>query len=151
MSYLKRKITPLKVWTWLYMVGSRSIQFDWIRIRPKGSDQCGSGSATLFNAMIFLYKYELQGDFFPVFCVERHNPVPKIGSDKNCYVWFPGLGTTFFSVLFLAVRYVLFRSKKKNVPFFSILFSSFLRLMKPKRTLGSFPFFSKEQKRTQRT
>ena len=47
-----------------------------------------------------------------------------------------GLGTVFFSV-----RYVLF---------FSVLFSNFWRLMRPKRTFHSFPFFSKEQKRMQR-
>ena len=50
---------------------------------------------------------------------------------------------------FFSVRYVPFF--KKNVPFFSVLFSSFWRLMRPKRTFRSFPFFSKERKRTQRT
>ena len=55
-----------------------------------------------------------------------------------------GLGTLFFSV--------------QNVPFFSILkrernvlFPSFWRFMKPKRTLRSFPCFSKEWKRMERT
>ena len=40
---------------------------------------------------------------------------------------------------------------KKNVPFFSVLFTSFWRLMRPKRTFHSFLFFSKGRKRTQRT
>ena len=61
-----------------------------------------------------------------------------------------------------------FPFKKEKVTFFSVLFSSFWRLMKPKRTLRSFPFFSillirtekngknetffyKERKRTRRT
>ena len=35
---------------------------------------------------------------------------------------------------------------KRNVPFCSVLFSSFWRLMRPKRMLHSFPFFSKECK-----
>ena len=50
---------------------------------------------------------------------------------------------------FISVRYVLFCSKKRT--FFSILFLSFWWLMKPKRMFRSFPFFSKERKRTQRT
>ena len=45
-----------------------------------------------------------------------------------------GLGTAFFPVLL------------KNVPFFTILFLSFWRLIRPKRTERSFPFFSKEWK-----
>ena len=52
-----------------------------------------------------------------------------------------GLGTPFFSVLFCAVCYVLFRSKKEC----SVLFFSFLEF------LAIFPFFSKERKRMQRT
>ena len=44
-----------------------------------------------------------------------------------------------------------FSFKKENVTFFSVLFSRFWRLIKPKRTLRSFPFFSKERKRTERT
>ena len=48
-----------------------------------------------------------------------------------------GLGTVFFSV-----RYI---------PFFSVPFPSFWQLMRPKRMFHSFPFFSKEWKRRQRT
>ena len=44
-----------------------------------------------------------------------------------------------------------FPFKKENVTFFSILFSSFWRLIKPKRTFHSFLFFSKERKRTLRS
>ena len=50
-------------------------------------------------------------------------------------------------VLFRSERSVLSRSFKEC----SVLFSSFWRLMRPKRTFLSFPFFSKEGKRTQRT
>ena len=49
----------------------------------------------------------------------RKRPIP--------YCWWleAGLGTPFFSVLFSAVRYVLFRSKKRvfrSFPFFSRVF-----------------------------
>ena len=54
-----------------------------------------------------------------------------------------GFGTPFFSV-----RYVTFFSVLKKEH--SVLFSIVWRLMKPKRTFRSFPFFSKERKRTQR-
>ena len=45
-------------------------------------------------------------------------------------------------------RFRSFPFKKENVTFFSVLFSSFWRLMKPTRTLRSFLLFSKERKRT---
>ena len=58
-----------------------------------------------------------------------------------------GLGTPFFSVRYVTFfyvlkgeRYILFRS-----------FSSIGDLSDPKRTLRSFPFFSKERKRTGKT
>ena len=57
-----------------------------------------------------------------------------------------GLGTTFFSILNVSFFSVLL----KNATFFFVLFSSFWRLMRPKRMLHSFPFFSKEQKRTEK-
>ena len=46
----------------------------------------------------------------------------------------------FFSVLNVPFFSVLL----KNATFFSVIFLSFWRLMKPKRTLRSFPFFCKE-------
>ena len=54
----------------------------------------------------------------------------------------PGLGTAFFPVQ----NVPLFPALLKNVPFFPVLFLSFWRLMRPKRTECSFPFFSKERK-----
>ena len=57
----------------------------------------------------------------------------------------PGLGTLFFSVQHVPFFSVLKRER------FSVLFSRFWRLIKPKRMLHSFPFFSKERKRTERT
>ena len=58
-----------------------------------------------------------------------------------------GLGTTFFSVLNVS----FFSGLLKNAMFFFFLFLSFWRLMKPKRMLHYFPFFSKEWKRTQKS
>ena len=55
----------------------------------------------------------------------------------GCYHW-AGLGTAFFSVLNVPFFSVLL----KNATFFCILFLSFWRLMKPKRTMHSFAFFS---------
>ena len=63
------------------------------------------------------------------------------------YEWQTGLGTVFFSVQNVPFFPVLL----KNVPFFSVFLLSFWRPMGPKRTLRSFPYFSKEWKRAQRT
>ena len=52
---------------------------------------------------------------------------------------------------FLFVTFRSFPFFKRNILFFSNLYSNFWRLMRPKRTLHSFPLFSKERKRTQRT
>ena len=49
-----------------------------------------------------------------------------------------GLGTAFFSVLNILFFSVLL----KNAMFFSVFILSFWRIMEPKRTLHSFPFFS---------
>ena len=57
-----------------------------------------------------------------------------------------GLGTTFFCVLNASFFCVLL----KNAMFFYVLFSSFWQLMRPKRTMHSFAFFSKECKKMQR-
>ena len=57
-----------------------------------------------------------------------------------------GLGTAFFYVLNALFFCVLL----KHATFFCILFSIFWQLMKPKRTMRSFAFFSEEHKRTQR-
>ena len=51
---------------------------------------------------------------------------------------FSGLGTVFFYVLNASFFCVLL----KHATFFCILFSSFWRLMRPKRTMRSFVFFS---------
>ena len=53
------------------------------------------------------------------------------------------------SVLLHSVRYVLLRSEKRTLrscSFFSVLFLSFWRLMRPKRTLRSFLKNGKERK-----
>ena len=71
----------------------------------------------------------------------------KFSLVKKNYTWAQGWAMrsfpfgTFRSFSFL----------KKNVPFFSVLFSSFWRLMRPKRMFRSFPFFFKERKRMQRS
>ena len=65
---------------------------------------------------------------------------------KLCRV---GHSVLFRSFPFFSVRYITFFSVLKKEC--SVLFSSFWRLMRPKRTFCSFPFFSKERKRTQRT
>ena len=57
------------------------------------------------------------------------------------------MGTAFFYVLNASFFFVLL----KNATFFYVLFSCFWQLMKPKWTMRSFMFFSKEHKRIQRT
>ena len=57
-----------------------------------------------------------------------------------------GLGTAFFSVL----KASFFCVPLKNATFFYVLFLSFWQLMRSKRTMRSFAFFSEERKRTQK-
>ena len=68
-------------------------------IWSQSQEKCLSSATLVSIAMIFLFKYDMWGDFFQVFWVGRQNPVSKIGSYKNFHVWFLKLCQIWFLTL----------------------------------------------------